>query len=189
MDFNGKRVLVVEDNCLLALELAEELEAANAVVVGPCSSLREADLNVAHSDLAVLDVNLRGQSTYHLADRLDVLEVPFVFFTGYDREVLPERFAEVDCITKPLPPLIAVQHLDARSRRADSHSIVELIPTLRARARGFLADPQAADRLVELTLQLAIDDPEPMPSGAAVAPWLIYLMDQLMQSGRGHFMN
>ena len=188
-NFHGKRVMVVEDDYLLAMELVEELEAANAVVVGPCRNLEEASLQVAHSDLAVLDVNLQGMKTFALADRLEVLDVPFVFFTGYDNDVLPPRFAGVDCITKPTPPLIAVQYLDARSRETDSYSIVELIPMLRARARAFLADPQAADRLVELTLRLAVEDPEPMPNGSAVAPWLCYLMDRLMQSGRGHFMN
>ncbi|MES2542936.1 MAG: response regulator [Pseudomonadota bacterium] len=188
-NLSGKRVLVVEDNYILAMELADELEAANAVVVGPCSNLSDASLQVAHSDLAVLDVNLSGQNTFHLADRLQALDVPYVFFTGYDKEVLPERFAGVDCITKPLPPSTVVRQLDIRSREIDSGNIIDLIPMLRARARSFLADPQAADRLVEMTLQSAIDDPAPMPSGAAVAPWLIHLMDDLMQYGSRHFMN
>lgn len=188
-NFNGKRVLVVEDNILLAVELADVLEAANAVVVGPCSSLDDAELQLAHSDLAVLDVDVRGVKVFALADRLAVLDVPYVFFSGYDRARLPERFARIDFIAKPQPPLIAVQHLDVRSRQLDGHSIVELVPVLRLRARGFLSDPMAADRLVELTLRLALEDPDPMPSGSAVAPWLLHLMDELMQSGRGHFMN
>lgn len=189
INFNGKRVMVVEDDYLIAMELVEELEAANAVVVGPCRNLEEADLQLAHSDLAVLDIDLRGIKTFGLADRLEVLEVPYIFFTGYDRDVLPERFAAVDCITKLQPPLVAIQHLNARSRQVESHSIVEMIPMLRARARAFIGDPSAADRLVEMTLQLAIDDPEPMPSGAAIGPWLMHLMDTLMQTGHGHFMN
>jgi CheY-like chemotaxis protein len=188
-NFNGKRVMVVEDDYLLAMELAEALEAANAVVVGPCRNLEEADLHLAHSDLAVLDIDLRGIKTFGLADRLEVLEVPYIFFTGYHRDVLPERFSKVDCITKPQPPQVAVKQLQSLSREVDSYNIVELIPVLRLRARGFLADPQAADRLVEMTLQMAIDDAEPMPSGAAIAPWLMHLMDQLMQAGHGHFLN
>lgn len=188
-NLNGKRVMVVEDDYLLALELAEELEAANAIVVGPCRNLEEAELHLAHSDLAVLDVNLHGKNTYGLADRLEVLDVPYIFFTGYDRDILPERFAKVGCITKPTPPHIAVKQLESLSRELDSFSIVELVPVLRARARAFLSDPQAADRLVEMTLQMALDDLEPMPSGAAVAPWLIHLMDQLMQAGHGHYLN
>lgn len=188
-NFNGKRVMVVEDDYLLALDLVAELEAANAVVIGPCRDLDEADLQVAHSDLAVLDVNLRGKTTFALADRLEVLDVPYIFFTGYDRDVLPERFSSVDCITKPAPPRVAVQHLDARSREVDRHDIVSLIPMLRSRARTFIDDPQAADRLVEVTLQRAINDPAPLPSGAAAGVWLVQLMDHLRQSGHGHFMN
>lgn len=188
-NLNGKRVLVVEDNYLLAMELAAELEAANAVVVGPCTTLADAGMHLAHSDLAVLDVNLSGQNTFLLADRLQALDVPYVFFTGYAKDVLPERFANVDCIPKPLPPSIVVHHLDMRSREEDSGNIVDLVPMLRARARGFLADPAAADRLVEVTLQRAIDDPGPMPSRTAVAPWLIGLMDQVMQSGPRPIMN
>lgn len=188
-NLSGKRVLVVEDNYLLAMDLVEELEAANAVVVGPCNTVRDASLQLAHSDLAVLDVNLRGENTFNLADRLQALDVPYVFFTGYAKHVLPERFASVDCITKPQPPSIVVQHLDLRSRKVESGNILDLIPMLRARARGFVSDPQAADRLVEMTLQRAIDEPAPMPSGPAVAPWLIEMMDDLMDLGPGHYLN
>ena len=188
-NFHGKRVLVVEDNYMVAREIADELESANSIVVGPCGSLSDSELQLAHSDLAVLDIDIRGSKAFDLADRLAMLDVPYVFFSGYDRERLPDRFARIDFITKPQPPLIAVQLLDARSRELDSHSIVELIPVLRARARGFLEDPGAADRLVEITLRTAIDDPEPMPTGAAIGPWLLHLMEKLMDSGPGHFMN
>lgn len=188
-NLNGKRVLVVEDNYLLAMDLVDELEAANAVVVGPCSTLSDAGLQVAHSDLAILDVNLGGENTFHLADRLKALDVPYVFFTGYDKHVLPERFAADDCISKPQPPAIVVRHLDLRSREMTNENIVEMIPALRARARSFVEDPQAADRLVELTLQRAIDDDRPMPLGPDVAPWLMRLMDEIMASGPRAFMN
>lgn len=188
-NLNGKRVLVVEDNYLLAMELVDELEAANAVVVGPCSNLNEASLQVVHSDLAILDVNLGGENTFLLADRLKALDVPYIFFTGYEKHVLPARFAADECISKPQPPSMVVRHLDLRSREIASGNIVELIPALRARARAFVGDPRAADRLVELTLQHAIDDERPMPSGADVAPWLIRLMDEIFAAEPRIFMN
>lgn len=188
-NLNGKRVLVVEDNYLLAIELVDELEAANAVVVGPCSNLAEAGLQVPHSDLAILDVRLGVENTFNLADRLKALDVPYIFFTGYDKDVLPARFAGDDCISKPQPPSSVVRQLDERSRVASTGNIIDLIPELRARARSVVGDPEAADRLVELTLQSAIDDQRPMPSGADVAPWLIRLMDDIMARGPRGFMN
>lgn len=188
-NLSGKRVLVVEDNYLLAIELVDELEAANAVVVGPCSNLAEAGLQVPHSDLAILDVRLGCENTFNLADRLKALDVPYIFFTGYDKHVLPARFASDDCISKPEPPSTVVRQLSRRSREAAEGGIVDLIPELRARARCFVGDPESADRLVELTLQRAIDDKCPMPSGAAVGPWLIRLMDEIMATGPRGFMN
>ena len=188
-NLNGKRVLVVEDNYLLAIELVDELEAANAVVVGPCSNLAEAGLQVPHSDLAILDVKLGVENTFTLADRLKALDVPYIFFTGYEKHVLPERFAGDDCISKPQPPSTVVRHLDQRSRKVATGNIVDLIPELRARARSFVGDPEAADRLVELTLKRAIDDDRPMPSGPDVGPWLLRLMDEILATGPRGFMN
>lgn len=188
-NFHGKRVLVVEDNFLVASELALVLEAANAIVVGPCATLADASLHLAHSDLAVLDVSVSGQHSFDLADRLSLLEVPYVFFTGYDREHLPERFASVACIIKPQPPALAVKRLEELSREAGSLNVAELVPVLRHRARTMLPDAMAADRLVERTLQRAIVDPTPMPDGARIGPWLVRLMEEALQEGRGHFMN
>lgn len=188
-NFHGKRVLVAEDNYLIANELAEHLEAANAVVLGPCASLADANLQALHSDLAVLDVDLRGEMVFPLADRLKALDVPFVFFTGYDRILLPPRFANVDCITKPLPALDAVKQLDVCAREMEAVSVVELIPMLRVHARELMSDPAAADRLVEVTLRMAIDDPEPLPMLSDIGPWLTSIMERAVRSGRGRLFN
>lgn len=188
-NFHGKRVLVVEDNTLLAVELSATLSAANAIVVGPCRTPGAAKLQLVHCDLAVLGVDLCGVKVFDLADRLDLLDVPYVFFSGYDRAALPDRFARIDYIARPQPPLIAVLKLDALSREQGHQDIDAVVPVLRRRARVFLSDPRAADRLVELTLRQALDNPAPTPAGAALTPWLLQLMDVLMQSGRGHLMN
>lgn len=188
-NFHGKRVLVVEDNYLVASELALVLEAANAIVVGPCTSLADASLHLAQSDLAVLDISVRGQLSFDLADRLSLLEMPYVFFTGYAREHLPERFARVACITKPQPPTLAVQRLEECSREAGGQSVAEMIPVLRLHARSILSDTMAADRLVERTLQRALADPTPVPDGARIGPWLLRLMEEAMAEGHGQFMN
>lgn len=183
-NFQGRRVLVVEDNFLVAAEIMDTLESANAVVLGPCSTLEDAGRQVAHSELAILDVDIRGRSSFALADRLISLEVPFVFFTGYQRALLPERFLAVDVITKPMSAEAAVQQLEAAVREAGSCNIVDLIPGLRRRARALLSDPLAADRLVERTLRLAIDDPTPRHGRQDLGAWLARLMDQARSDGR-----
>jgi CheY-like chemotaxis protein len=188
-NFHGKRVLVVEDNYIVATEITASLEAANAVVLGPCSNLEDAGMQVAHSELAILDVDIRGRTSFALADRLIRLDVPYVFFTGYDRAFLPERFSGIDVITKPRPSEAVVQQLGVASQEVRSSNIVALIPHLRARARGLLPDPLAADRLVERTLQFAIDDPTPWLGRQDVAAWLNRLMDRALTAGRRQILN
>lgn len=188
-NFHGKRVLVVVDDYLIATEIADFLEAANAVVLGPCSNLEDAGMYVVHCELAILDVAIRGRTSFALADQLIRLDVPYVFFTGYDRALLPRRFSGIKVITKPVPPDVVVERLEVASRKAGSIDVVELIPHLRARARGLLADPLAADRLVERTLQLAIDDPTGCCGRHNLTAWLNRLMDRALDAGRGHIMN
>lgn len=189
VNFHGKRVLVVEDNYLIAAELADHLAAANAIVVGPCATLADAEKLAVRSDLAVLDVDLKGEMVFPLADRLRDLDVPYVFFTGYDRGLLPARFAKVGCITKPLSPLVAVQHLEIRARSIGGSAVRDLIPMLRQQARYFLTDAAAADRLVELTLRRALEEAAPAPFGAETGPWLLEIMQTIVLSGRGRFFN
>jgi CheY-like chemotaxis protein len=85
----GKRVLVVEDEALVAMLVAEELRGAGAEIVGPAPSVDDALrlVEAAAADggisAAVLDINLGGQHVAPLADRLAALGVPFLFATGY----------------------------------------------------------------------------------------------------------
>jgi DNA-binding LytR/AlgR family response regulator len=100
----GKRVLVVEDEFLLADELVRELQAAGAVIVGPAPTVG-VGLGLAesgHPDLAVLDINLRGQMVYPLADALAEADVPFIFATGYDAVAIPLAYAHVPRCEKPV---------------------------------------------------------------------------------------
>ncbi|ENZ80481.1 MULTISPECIES: HWE histidine kinase domain-containing protein [Caulobacter] len=80
-----QRVLVVEDEALVAMELARVLTAAGAVVVGPVGTIAEAmDLvDAALIDRAVLDVNLGGQPVTPVARALSRRLIPFVYLTGY----------------------------------------------------------------------------------------------------------
>jgi AmiR/NasT family two-component response regulator len=85
---SGKRVLVVEDEALVAMLLEDELRDAGAEIVGPAASLGHAlrliDRAAADGGLsaAVLDIDLDGRHVEPVADRLAALGVPFVFATG-----------------------------------------------------------------------------------------------------------
>ena len=100
----GRRVLVAEDDYLIADALCQGLEAAGAEVVGPAPDVAAALALLAEGtvDAAVLDVNLGGEMAWPAADALLARGVRFVFATGYDASVIPARYAGVTCCEKPV---------------------------------------------------------------------------------------
>ncbi|MCD2323348.1 response regulator [Sphingomonas sp. IC-56] len=102
---DGMRILVVEDEYLLADDLRDALTEAGAQVLGPVPSVDDAQALIAREaeiDAAVLDINLRGEMVFPVADVLAKRGVPFAFATGYDEWALPERFAGAPRVEKPL---------------------------------------------------------------------------------------
>ncbi|BCM17921.1 hypothetical protein MJ8_16870 [Mesorhizobium sp. J8] len=102
---SGLNVLVVEDVFMLAQDLADQLTGAGCAVVGPAPTIQQALDNIdgIALDGAVLDVNLRGERSFPLADHLARGGVPFVFLTGYDSvTVFPDRFRDTPKLTKPV---------------------------------------------------------------------------------------
>ncbi len=101
----GRRILVVEDDFVLAQDLREELEGQGAEVVGPAATVTAA-LDLLRSGpapcAAILDVNVGGESVYPVADALRVRETPFIFATGSELGLLPEVYADVPCAEKPV---------------------------------------------------------------------------------------
>ena len=99
------RILLVEDEYMLAEELALELTDAGAEVLGPAPTIERALAVLdgkSNPDGAILDVNLGGVSVFPLADTLIDRGVPVVFTTGYDPDTLPDRFANVPVCGKPI---------------------------------------------------------------------------------------
>ncbi|WBH15301.1 response regulator [Sphingomonas radiodurans] len=99
------RVLVVEDEYMLADELTMELGDAGAVVIGPAGTLEDALALIEAEpkiDGAILDVNLRGVLVFPAADVLAGRNVPIIFTTGYDAGVFPMRFDHVHRCEKPI---------------------------------------------------------------------------------------
>jgi DNA-binding NtrC family response regulator len=100
----GRRILVVEDEFLLALEVEAALTSFGCFVAGPFAKLGKALVaaRATRLDGAVLDINLNGEMVYPLAEFLDMAGVPFVFLTGYVSSDLPERFRRFRKLQKPL---------------------------------------------------------------------------------------
>lgn len=98
-----RRVLVVEDELMVAMGLEMALQSCGFEVVGPVGRFPQA-LAAAERDqidAALLDVNLRGDEVFPVADALAARGVPFVFLTGYGRENLPQRYRDSRMLTKP----------------------------------------------------------------------------------------
>lgn len=111
----NRRILVVEDEFFLAIELEDALCRAGAEVVGPVASLPEAMLRVREEalDLAVLDINLGGTLVYPLADELASRDVPFLFASAYTMGDIPERHRGRRLVEKPYAMPILVEALVA----------------------------------------------------------------------------
>lgn len=105
LPLDNRRLLVAEDEYLLAWHLCQMLEADGATVIGPVASVADALRMVADTpelDGAVLDVNLGGGMVYPVADALRARGIPFVLATGYDVDVIPETYRDAPCVQKPV---------------------------------------------------------------------------------------
>lgn len=100
---SGRRFLVVEDEPLVAVELATLLEDAGAEVAGPVGAIEQALEMIERTvlDGALLDGNLRGKPVDEIAAALARRAIPFLFVSGYDREGLPRAFRSVRILSKP----------------------------------------------------------------------------------------
>jgi PAS domain S-box-containing protein len=109
---SGKRVLIVEDETLIAMVAVDYLEEAGCEIVGPASTIQAAldFVETREIDAALLDGNLAGRRVDEIAAALTKKGVPFAFVTGYGREALPAPFREALIVEKPFSQdqLIAV---------------------------------------------------------------------------------
>jgi DNA-binding response OmpR family regulator len=104
--------LLVEDEALVAMLIEDALDDAGAVMIGPFAAVAPALAAIpeARPELAVLDLNLGGESSLPIADDLALRGVPLVFASGYGQAGLPPRFRNRPMLAKPFDPteLIAV---------------------------------------------------------------------------------
>ena len=135
------RILVVEDEPLIAMEFHRLLSQAGLDVSGPVATLDRA-LDLAGDQTltgAIIDINLGSETSYPVADRLCESGVPVIFVTGYDAETVPMRFAARTVLQKPIEPHVLLAAL----RR-------ELAPTSetaqRTQRSSISGDPERQER-------------------------------------------
>lgn len=124
---NGRRILLVEDEPLVAMMMTQMIGDMGGEVIGPFGTLRDAiaGLPEAGLDAAVLDVNVGGELVYPLAERLARDGTPLMFLTGYDSKSVDRRFVTARVLTKP------IEEAELASALA---SLLEEKPKARARA-------------------------------------------------------
>lgn len=107
LTLNGRRILVVEDEFLIAKDILWVLDSLGAETVGPAATLDKA-LQLASSqdalDAAILDVHVHGQLIFPVAEVLQSRGVPFVLATGYDSRFFPAWLTDAPRLQKPFEP-------------------------------------------------------------------------------------
>jgi DNA-binding NtrC family response regulator len=109
----GGRILIVEDNALLAIELAQALASAGFEVAGPALTVAQsiALIEKGGCDAAVLDINLRGETSEPVAKELHNRGIPFITMTGYARAQQPAVFEGTPTFTKPVAMDLVIEEL------------------------------------------------------------------------------
>jgi DNA-binding NtrC family response regulator len=117
---SGCRILIVEDEAMIAFDLQVILEQAGAVVVGPVRTLAAAHQIAANCNLsaAILDVQLGDGAVFPIAKLLAERGIPFAFHSGYGNVASLQAEWAVDVIAKPAPSAAVVDVLAKACRRA-----------------------------------------------------------------------
>jgi CheY-like chemotaxis protein len=100
----GRRILVVEDEYMVAEEIADMLSNASAETIGPVAFVSDAEILVATEDRidgALLDVNLHGDSIWPVVDTLLARGIPVLLVTGYDASAIPQAYVQLPRREKP----------------------------------------------------------------------------------------
>jgi DNA-binding response OmpR family regulator len=108
----GLRLLVVEDDYLVAADMCSSLRRRGAQILGPVANVRRGREMVRQQrpDVALLDINLHGHLAFDLAHEFETAGIRTIFTTGYDTAFLPESLRDSPCLQKPVN-LTALVHL------------------------------------------------------------------------------
>lgn len=118
-NLDGKRILVAEDDFLLATDICQKLRDLGATVLGPAPTPFYAMQIIGRKkiDAAILDVRLHGENVFGVADLLQEQGVPILFATGCDRNTLPARFRNSCFLEKPLDRKRLITEIVAMTHR------------------------------------------------------------------------
>ena len=99
----GLRILVVEDEMMVAMLIEDLLKELGCTIVGPAASIEQALQLIASEaiDGAMLDLNLAGRAVYPVADELARRSIPFIFASGYGDQALTDRYNDRPRLRKP----------------------------------------------------------------------------------------
>ncbi len=124
------RIIVIEDEPLIAMDIENELIAAGFTVLGPCATVEAALAMIEQhpADAAVLDANLHGQPVNAVAAALTQRSIPFVFATGYGRDSLPRGFGTAPILPKPFGGGALISAVEGLLRKQGTGDVVELHP-------------------------------------------------------------
>ncbi len=103
INLKGRRVLVVEDDPMVAMLLVDMLDTIGCEIVAVASRLEDAleKAQCLSFDLAILDINLEGANSFHVAELLSKRAIGFIFATGYGKAHLPADLANAPLLQKP----------------------------------------------------------------------------------------
>jgi CheY-like chemotaxis protein len=102
-ELSNRKVLVVEDEMMIAMLIEDMLDEFGCKLVGPATNVPRAleFIGKESIDVAVLDLNLDGKDTYAIADALQRKNVPFIFATGYGSAGLRHEYGNRPVLQKP----------------------------------------------------------------------------------------
>lgn len=121
---SGRTILLVEDELLIAMDIEAALEDRGFRVRGPIMRVSDglliADDPNEKFDAAILDINLRGEDVYPIAEKLKSRGVPFLFHTGHgEANTLEARFGNIPVCNKPVHTQRLVEEVEKLLLRSD----------------------------------------------------------------------
>jgi DNA-binding NtrC family response regulator len=99
----GRRILLVEDDAIIGLDIRDILERAGCLMLGPAANVSDALAVITSTkiDGAVLDINLGGELSYGVADALAAKSIPFMIISGYSADRVPAAHRQRPILAKP----------------------------------------------------------------------------------------